>query len=110
VVVPDQSKDLLVAYHGLIFIDDRKPFRPSHHAARRWHPAGFPIQDISLMLGYEYTRIVLANYLLPLNFELSSPEGSIPIKNDVDYDEYRQFTADSSVKFSGADSPSEPKK
>ena len=36
----------------------------------------FLIQDISLMLDYEYTRIGDANYLLPLTFELRSREGT----------------------------------
>ena len=110
VVVPEQSKDLVAAYHGLIFIDDRKHFihRITLHADGI--PPGFPIQDISLMLDYEYTRIGDANYLLPLNFELRSREGSILVKNDVDYDQYRKFTADSNVNFGAPDGPVEPKK
>ena len=103
VVVPEQSKDLVTAYHGLIFIDDRKHFihRITLHADGI--PPAFPIQDISLMLDYEYTRIGDADYLLPLTFELRSREGSVLIKNDVDYDQYRKFTADSSVNFNAPD-------
>jgi hypothetical protein len=105
VVVPEQSKDLVTAYHGLIFIDDRKHFihRITLHADGI--PPAFPIQDISLMLDYEYTRIGDADYLLPLNFELRSREGNVRVKNDVDYDGYRKFTADSSVNFSAPDAP-----
>jgi hypothetical protein len=112
VVVPEQSKDLVAEYHGLIFIDDRK-----HHIHRiTLHadgiPPAFPIQDISLMLDYEYTRIGDGDYLLPLNFELRSREGKIQVKNDVEYDGYRKFTADSSVRFGASDDPQEqaPKK
>lgn len=106
VVVPEQSKDLVTAYHGLIFIDDRK-----HHVHRiTLHadgiPPSFPIQDISLMLDYEYTRIGDGDYLLPLTFELRSREGNVRVKNDVDYDQYRKFTADSSLKFNAPDAPS----
>jgi hypothetical protein len=106
VVVPEQAKDLVTAYHGLIFIDDRKHFihRITLHADGI--PPAFPIQDISLMLDYEYTRIGEADYLLPLNFELRSREGNVQIKNDVDYDQYRKFTADSSVNFGDAGEPS----
>jgi hypothetical protein len=105
VVVPEQSKDLVAAYHGLIFIDDRKHFvhRITLHADGI--PPAYPIQDISLMLDYEYTRIGDADYLLPLTFELRSREGNILIKNDVDYDQYRKFTADSNVNFSAPDTP-----
>ena len=103
VVVPEQSKDLVTAYHGLIFIDDSKHFihRITLHADGI--PPAFPIQDISLMLDYEYTRIGDGTYLLPLTFELRSREGNVRVKNDVDYDQYRKFTADSSVTFSAPD-------
>ena len=108
VVVPEQGKDLVAGYHGLIFIDDSKHFihRITLHADGI--PPGFPIQDISLMLDYEYTRIGDADYLLPLNFELRTREGNVRIKNDVDYDQYRKFTADSSVSF--GDAPGPPKR
>jgi len=105
VMVREQSRDLVAAYHGLIFIDDRK------HAIHRitLHadgiPPSFPIQDISLMLDYDYTRIGDTDYLLPLTFELRSREGKFQVKNDVDYDQYRKFTADSSVSFGAADPP-----
>jgi hypothetical protein len=103
VMVPEQSKDLVTAYHGLIFIDDRKHFvhRITLHADGI--PPRYPIQDVSLMLDYEYTRIGDADYLLPLTFELRSREGGVQIKNDVDYNEYRKFTADSSVSFGTPD-------
>jgi hypothetical protein len=103
VIVPQLSKDLVTAYHGLIFIDDHRHFihRITLHADGI--PPGFPLQDVSLMLDYEYTRIGDADYLLPLNFELRSREGEIQIKNDVNYTEYRKFTADSNLKFGEGD-------
>jgi hypothetical protein len=106
--VPELSKDLVAGYHGLIFIDDRKHsvHRITLHADGI--PPAFPIQDISLMLDYEYTRIGDTDYLLPLTFELRSREGNVQIKNDVDYDQYRKFTADSSLSFGAADGPAEP--
>jgi hypothetical protein len=105
VMVAEQNKDLVTAYHGLIFIDDRKHYvhRITLHADGI--PPSYPIQDVSLMLDYDYTRIGDADYLLPLDFELRSREGSVRIKNDVDYEDYRKFTADSSVRFGAADEP-----
>jgi len=99
VVVPEQSKELVAAYHGLIFVDNRKHsiHRITLHADGI--PPAYPIQDVSLMLDYQYTRIGDADYLLPLNFELRSRQGNVRIKNEVDYDQYRKFTADSSVTF-----------
>ena len=103
IVVPGQSLDLVPAYHGLIFIDDRKHYvhRITMHADGI--PRTYPIQDVSLMLDYDYTRIGDADYLLPLTFELRSRQGKVLVKNDVDYDNYSKFTADSSVRFGDAD-------
>jgi hypothetical protein len=103
ILVQGQSVDLVTAYHGLIFIDDRKHFvhRITLHADGI--PPGFPVQDVSLMLDYEDMRIGNADYLMPLSFELRSRQGKALLKNDVDYDNYRKFTADSSVSFGDAD-------
>jgi hypothetical protein len=105
IVVPNQSIDLVAAYHGLIFVDDLRHFvhRITVHADGI--PASFPVQDVSLALDYDYTRIGEADYLLPLTFELRSREGKVQVKNDVEYDGYRKFGADSSVTFGAADAP-----
>ncbi len=97
--VPEQKLDLVTGFHGLVFVDDR-----DHQVHRiTLHPDDvpptFPIQDVSLALDYEYTRIGDTEYLLPLQFELRSRERNLLVKNDVDYDNYRKFTADSSVTF-----------
>jgi hypothetical protein len=99
IVVPNDHIDLVAAYHGLVFLDERKHFvhRITLHADGI--PASFPVQDVSLALDYEYTRIGDADYLLPLTFELRSREGKSSVKNDVDYDNYRKFDADSSITF-----------
>jgi hypothetical protein len=104
IVVPMKKLDLVTSYHGLIFIDERK------HSVHRitLHPdnipASFPVQEIALVLDYNYTRIGESDYLLPLEFELRSREGARLIKNDVTYDGYRKFEADTSISF-GSDKP-----
>jgi hypothetical protein len=106
IVVPREKIDLVVAYHGLIFIDarTRSVHRITLHADGV--PALFPVQDVSLALDYDYTRIGDADYLLPLEFELRSRERSWYIKNDVTYSDYRKFGADSNITFD----PSAPRK
>ncbi|HYL34930.1 MAG TPA: hypothetical protein VEV17_03335 [Bryobacteraceae bacterium] len=105
--VPLKKLDLVSGYHGLIFIDDRRHFvhRITQHADTI--PPDYPVQDVSLALDYEYTRIGDADYLLPLEFELRSREGTHLIKNDVSYDGYRKFAADTSISF---DAPAPPDK
>jgi hypothetical protein len=98
IVIPHQS-DLVTAYHGLVFIDDRRHFVHRITLRADGIPPAYPVQDVSLILDYEYTRIADADYLLPLNFDLRSREGRVLIKNEVGYDNYRKFTADSNLKF-----------
>ena len=105
VVLPEQSIDFKAAYHGLIFVDSRKHFihRITLHADGI--PPSFPVQDISLALDYEYTRIGDTDYLLPLTFELRSREGNVFIKNDVDYEDYRKFGSDTNIRFGESEAP-----
>jgi hypothetical protein len=99
IVVPDKNLDIVTAYHGLIFIDDSTHFvhRITLHADGI--PQGFPTQDLSLVLDYDYTRIGDSDYLLPLEFEIRSRQGRSLLKNNVTYSEYRKFTAASSISF-----------
>ena len=110
IVVPLKKLDLVTAYHGLIFIDDQKHFvhRITLHADGI--PGDFPVQEVGLVLDYDYTRIGDADYLLPLEFELRSREGARLIKNDVSYDAYRKFAADTSITFDAPAVKSAPEK
>jgi hypothetical protein len=94
--------DLVAGYHGLIFIDDLRHsvYRITQHADGI--PRDYPVQDVSLALDYEYTRIGDSDYLLPLEFELRSREGTALLKNDVTYENYRKFGADTSITYDSA--------
>jgi hypothetical protein len=104
IAVPEKSLDFVAAYHGLIFIGNQDHFvyRLTLHADGI--PSNFPIQDVEISLDYDYTRIGEADYLLPLQFELSSREGDRLVKNDVDYGNYQKFLAASVIRFGSADS------
>jgi hypothetical protein len=106
--VPIKKLDLVSGYHGLIFIDERKHFvhRITQHADTI--PPDYPVQDVDLALDYEYTRIGDSDYLLPLEFELRSREGTHLIKNDVTYDDYRKFGAETSITFDAPAAPTPP--
>ncbi len=105
IVVPQKKLEYVPAYHGLIFIDDTRHFvlRLTLHADEV--PRDFPVQDVSLALDYEYTWIGSADYLLPLQFELRSREGANLIKNDVTYEGYRKFGADTTIRFGDPAAP-----
>jgi hypothetical protein len=89
----------VTGYHGLIFIDDNQHFV---HRITQHHdtiPPDYPVQDVSLLLDYDYTQIGDSEYLLPLEFELRSREWGQLIKNDVTFADYQKFTADASITY-----------
>ena len=101
--VSEKHLDLIAGYHGLVFIDKERHFVQRITAHPDDIPESFPIQDVSLILDYEYTRIGDADFLLPLQFELRSRQGKHFLKNDVDYDNYQKFTSDSNITFGAPD-------
>jgi hypothetical protein len=103
IAVPERSLDFVAGYHGFIFINNRDHFiyRVTLHADGI--PANFPIQNVEISLDSDYTRIGEADYLLPLQFELSSREGDRLVKNYVAYGDYQKFLAVSVVTFGSAD-------
>jgi hypothetical protein len=103
IAVPERSLDFVAAYHGFIFIDSKDHFvyRVTLHADGI--PSNFPMQDVEISLDFGYTRIGEADYLLPLQFQLSSREGNRLVRNYVDYGNYQKFLADSVVTFGSAD-------
>jgi hypothetical protein len=96
---PRQSLDLVAGYHGLISIDSEKHF--VHRVTLQFDdiPLSSPIQDVSLMLDYDYARIGDKVHLLPLQFEVRYRNGNQLVKNDVDYLNYQKFNALSAIKF-----------
>jgi hypothetical protein len=91
----EQSLDLVGAYHGLISIDSEKHL--VHRVTLQFDdiPLSFPIQDVNLMLDYQYARLGDTVQLLPLQFEVRYRKGNQLVKNDVDYDNFRKFNAPS---------------
>jgi hypothetical protein len=97
--VRSTTLDLVTGYHGLIFVDDNQHFvyRITQHLDTI--PPDYPVQDVSLLLDYDYTRIGDSEFLLPLEFELRSREWGQSIKNDVTFEDYQKFTADASITY-----------
>jgi hypothetical protein len=62
---------------------------------------------VDIALDYDYTRIGQADYLLPLQFELTSREGNRLVKNYVEYGNYQKFLAASVIKFGSTDAANE---
>ena len=95
--LPEESLDLVTAYHGIVFLDDK------HHFVHRITlyaddiPPSLFIQDVSFTLDYDYTRLGRTDYMLPLRFELSLRDRKGLSRHVVDYASYDEIDAVSST-------------
>jgi hypothetical protein len=103
IILHDQSLNIVVGYHGLIYVDADQHLVHRITLEAENIPASFPVQDLKLRLDYGLQKIGESEYLLPLQFEIQSREGRIVAKNDVDYHFYRKFGTDSTIKFDTPD-------
>ena len=103
IIIHDQPLNIVVGYHGLIYVDADQHLVHRITLQAENIPASFPVQDLNLRLDYGFQKIGESEYLLPLQFEIQSREGRTMVKNDVDYHFYRKFGTDSTIKFDTPD-------
>jgi hypothetical protein len=96
----DGGKQVItVGYHGSIFIDKESNF------VRRIKmeadiPPSFPVQQTSQQLDYDYQKIGDQEFLLPLVSEMRGKiDGRYMVRNTINFQLYRKFSADAQIKF-----------
>jgi hypothetical protein len=70
-------------------------------------PAGFPIQRSTVVLDYDYADVGGRRFLLPLRSETRMDAGQLQNLNSVEFQAYRKFASDATVKF-GSSEPDRP--
>jgi hypothetical protein len=100
-IIPPNGKGYAPAYTGAIWIDKetRRVVRIEQRTEAM--PPDFPYSKAESTLDYDFVRIEGKQYLLPVHSEnLSCHRGSVDCtRNDIEFRNYRKFTADSNVKF-----------
>lgn len=93
------DKQVVPAYHGLIFVD--KDYLSVSRIVMEAEdiPADFPVQLAKTQLDYDFTEIGGQPFLLPLRSELRMRDGKILVKNEAEFRTYRRFGSDSSITF-----------
>jgi hypothetical protein len=88
-----------VAYQGAIFVDaaTKQVARITIDVPET--PQGFPIQNVAMVLDYDYADIGGQRYLLPLRASARSRTGKSLTKNETEFRLYRKFTAEATVTF-----------
>jgi len=69
-------------------------------------PLSFPVQDVDQVVDYDYQKIGDQTHLLPLRSTVQMRDGHQGSKNEIEWRQYRKYSADSSIKFdTGDDAP-----
>ncbi len=95
----DRSQSIVSGYRGLIYVD------ADYHTVSRIRmelddiPVSFPVQEVKLVLDYDFVKIGDSEHVLPLHAELKSRNGKNLVKNEVEFRLYRKFGADAVIKF-----------
>jgi hypothetical protein len=108
----DQMQRTKVAYSGSVFVD-----RQLHTIARITHEAlniapSFPIRGASETLDYDFIKIGVREYFLPLaatlQMQVQTFAGKVWRKNEKEFRLYRKYSADAVIKFDAEEPPPQP--
>lgn len=99
VAVPDQGLEAVVAYHGLVYVDDANHTITRITLVADGIPPTFPMHRLNLALDYSDQTIAGHQYLLPFVVELYSTQGNTPLKNRIEFHGYRKFGVEANINF-----------
>ncbi len=105
----ESRRKVIAGYHGFIYADRETGRVMRIRMECDDIPADFPIQDVSLDLNYDFTKISDQQFVLPLKAELRSREGRLLIWNEIEFHLYRKFGTESSITFEPLDAVPEDK-
>ncbi|MBZ5623347.1 MAG: hypothetical protein LAQ69_32185 [Acidobacteriia bacterium] len=96
------ERDSIVAgQHGFVYVD-----RDTNQIVRITSeadtiPAGFRVRNSATMLDYDFTDVGGLRFLLPLRAEVRMGTADAQTKNEVEFQSYKKFGAESSITFEG---------
>ena len=87
------------AYSGLIYIDKDAPVVIKLTLVAEGIPPSFPIQEAHTSLEYDYQEISGQQFLLPVRSEMVMRDSRSVNKNEVEFRNYRKYSAEAVIKF-----------
>ena len=94
----------VLAYHGSVFADPATGavWRITE-AVTKDIPLALQTREVSTVIDYEETAIGEKQYLLPVTATVSAITWQGRIRNEMEFQNYRKFGADSVIHFEGSD-------
>jgi len=108
-IYDEPSRQVIIAgYHGLIYVDKETGKVMRIMLECEDIPPDFPIQDVKMIVDYDWQDISGQTFVLPLREELTSRDrtanyGNYVVKNDIEWRLYRKYGATSSITFDTPD-------
>jgi hypothetical protein len=104
----DRRLDIVPAYHGLIYVDNK-----THEILRvtleaEGIPADFPVKVANTTLDYDYQDISGHQFLLPCKSQILLAAEGYLTRNDDEFRLYRKYQVESELKFDDATPPPLP--
>jgi hypothetical protein len=97
------GQTVVPGYHGLIYAD-RDSFKVMRVTMECDNlPAGFPVQDATEVLDYDFVDISGQKFLLPLKADLRFRGGAALVWNEIEFRLYKKFTTDATITFETPD-------
>ena len=91
--------DTVAAQRGYAYIDQETNSITRISEEAEDIPADFPVQKSSAVVDYDYADVGGGRYLLPTRAEVRLDAGPLRSLNSVEFQNYRKFTAATSVKY-----------
>jgi hypothetical protein len=97
--VPGEVRKAIVAFHGDLEIDrDTGDVLHFTYLADRI-PKEVKVNYVSTLVDYDLSDVGGRDYLLPIQARTEIFSTNLSVRNDIDFREYRKFSADSSIEF-----------
>lgn len=89
----------VLGQHGYVYVDGDTGRTVRILAEADGIPADFAVRGASTMLDYDFVEIAGRQYLLPLHAETRLKTLEMLTRNDVEFQSYRKFAADTTITY-----------
>jgi hypothetical protein len=90
-----------VGQHGYVYVDASTKTVVRVTAVADDFPRDFSVQNVYLLLDYDFTDVGGSHYLLPLHSETTLFAPPFQHRNETDFLAYRKFSADATITYDG---------
>ncbi len=95
---PGNTHHAMVGFHGRLEID-RDTGEVLHLTYVAEPPRTVSLDEVSNTVDYDLADVGGRNYLLPVHSETEIHSPGLSVRNEIDFREYRKFSADSAIEY-----------